>query len=161
MNCPACRNYLQQIVVEDITLDVCEGGCGGIWFDNYELKKFDEPHEPAGEALNIKRDDNLSVDHSPQRPCPKCDGVIMMRHFFSVKYEVEVDECGQCGGIWLDYGELEKIRGLFETEADRVNAARNNFEELFAEVFAGSETESADTQEKAGRFAGLFSFFAP
>jgi hypothetical protein len=161
MNCPACRNYLEQIVVEDITLDVCEGGCGGIWFDNYELKKFDEPHEPAGEALNIKRDDNLPVDHSPQRPCPKCDGVIMMRHFFSVKYDVEVDECGQCGGIWLDYGELEKIRGLFETEADRIQAAGDHFEELFAEVFADSETESADIQEKAGRFAGLFSFFAP
>ena len=49
MKCPACEKELQQITIETITLDVCEGGCGGIWFDNFELEKVDEPHESAGE----------------------------------------------------------------------------------------------------------------
>jgi len=26
-------------------VDVCQNGCGGIWFDNFELEKVDEKHE--------------------------------------------------------------------------------------------------------------------
>ena len=40
MNCPACGNVLKEMTVSDISVDVCQGGCGGIWFDNFELKKF-------------------------------------------------------------------------------------------------------------------------
>lgn len=29
----------------------------------------------------------------------------MMKHFFSVKKEVELNECESCAGIWLDTGE--------------------------------------------------------
>jgi len=43
MNCPACGNILEQMTVGDVTVDVCQRGCGGIWFDNFELEKFDEP----------------------------------------------------------------------------------------------------------------------
>ena len=36
--------YLDQFekTIHDVTVDVCEGGCGGIWFDAFELKKFDD-----------------------------------------------------------------------------------------------------------------------
>jgi Zn-finger nucleic acid-binding protein len=36
--------------------------------------------------------------------------VKLKRHFFSAKKHVEVDHCPNCGGYWLDAGELEKIR---------------------------------------------------
>ncbi|MFB2922740.1 MULTISPECIES: zf-TFIIB domain-containing protein [Aerosakkonema] len=39
MKCPACENNLTEIVTEAITVDVCEGGCGGIWFDRFELSQ--------------------------------------------------------------------------------------------------------------------------
>ena len=69
MNCPACPNQLQQMTVDDITVDVCKGGCGGIWFDNFELKKFDEPHEAAGEELlDVDRDQSLVVDTEKKLP---------------------------------------------------------------------------------------------
>jgi Zn-finger nucleic acid-binding protein len=32
------------------------------------------------------------------------------RHFFSAKRRVQVDQCPNCGGYWLDAGELELIR---------------------------------------------------
>jgi Zn-finger nucleic acid-binding protein len=32
------------------------------------------------------------------------------RHFFSAKRRIEVDECPNCGGYWLDAGELAQIR---------------------------------------------------
>ena len=93
MNCPACGNPLQEMTVADVTVDVCKDGCGGIWFDNFELKKFDEPHESAGQALlEIERDDSITIDHSKSLKCPKCDDIVMMRHFFSVKKQVQLDE---------------------------------------------------------------------
>ena len=115
-------------------VDVCRGGCGGIWFDKFELNKFDEPHESAGEELlEIEQDESIIVDHTKRFKCPRCDDVVMMRHFFSVKKDVEVDECPGCGGFWLDAGELGKIRGLFNTEEERHKAAK----EYFSKVFGG------------------------
>jgi len=42
----------------------------------------------------------------------------MMRHFFSSRRQVEVDECPSCGGYWLDAGELALVRGECRTEAE-------------------------------------------
>jgi hypothetical protein len=134
MNCPACGNVLQEMTVGGVVVDVCRGGCGGIWFDKFELNKFDEPHESAGEELlEIEQDESIIVDHTKRFKCPRCDDVVMMRHFFSVKKDVEVDECPGCGGFWLDAGELGKIRGLFNTEEERHKAAK----EYFSKVFGG------------------------
>ena len=136
MKCPACSNQLQGMTVGDVAVDVCKSGCGGIWFDNFELKKFDEPHESAGEALlDVECDASLVVDRTKRFKCPKCDDVVMMRHFFSVKKEVEVDECPWCGGFWLDAGELRKIRSIFNTEDERHKAADEYFSEVFGAEF--------------------------
>ena len=110
MNCPACDKSLAEKTVESITVDVCEDGCGGIWFDNFELEKIDTATESAGEGLlEVARDESITVDHTARRKCPKCDNQIMMRHFASSNRQVEVDECPACGGVWLDPGELQKI----------------------------------------------------
>src|SRR6266508_1111095 len=111
MNCPACDRKLTEIQVGAVKVDICQGGCGGVWFDAFELQRVDEQHEAAGEhLLRIPRDPNLPVDQSRKRACPRCDGVILQRHFFSPKIKVEVDHCPGCAGYWLDAGELEKIR---------------------------------------------------
>lgn len=111
MKCPACFNELTPFQVGDLTVDVCQGGCGGIWLDAFELQQVDEEHETAGEPLlHIQRDERLIVDKSHKRECPRCAGVKLHRHFFSAKRRVEVDECPGCGGYWLDAGELASIR---------------------------------------------------
>jgi Zn-finger nucleic acid-binding protein len=111
MKCPACVNELTPFQLRNLTVDVCQGGCGGIWFDAFELQKVDEERETAGEPLlNIERDERLVVDKSRKRECPRCAGVKLHRHFFSAKRRVEVDECPGCAGCWLDAGELALIR---------------------------------------------------
>lgn len=111
MNCPACSNNLTETQVGAVVVDVCRGGCGGIWFDVFELQRVDEEHEAAGEPLlNIPRDPHLRVDFARKRACPRCEGIKLKRHFFSAKRRVEVDHCPSCGGYWLDAGELERIR---------------------------------------------------
>ncbi len=162
MKCPACENILQEMTVGGVAVDVCKGGCGGIWFDNFELKKFDEPHESAGEALlDIERDESLIVDHTKRLKCPKCDDVVMMRHFFSVKKGVEVDECPGCAGFWLDAGELSKIRTLFKTEEERHKAAEEYFEEVFGDHFRAMKAENEAKLAKTRKIVNLFRYICP
>jgi len=97
--------------VGTLVVDVCQDGCGGIWFDAYELQQVDEQNEAAGEPLlGIRRDERIVVDPSRKRECPRCAGIKLHRHFFSAKRRIEVDECPNCGGYWLDAGELALVR---------------------------------------------------
>jgi Zn-finger nucleic acid-binding protein len=111
MKCPACFNQLTPLQVGKVAVDVCQGGCGGIWFDAFELQQVDEEHEEAGtRLLEIQRNEHVAVDASRKRECPRCEGMKLKRHFSSAKRLVEVDECPNCAGYWLDAGELAKIR---------------------------------------------------
>jgi len=150
------------MTVGDVTVDVCKGGCGGIWFDQFEFKKFDEPHESQGQALlEIERNPALTIDHTKRLKCPRCDNVVMMRHFFSVKKEVDVDECPGCGGFWLDAGELCKIRSLFNTEEERHKAADEYFSEVFGDEFAAMQAESEEKLAKVRKISNMFRFICP
>jgi len=126
MKCPACFNELTQTQVGSLKVDICQGGCGGIWFDAFELQRVDEEDEKAGEPLlHITRDERIVVDPSRKRDCPRCAGIRLHRHFFSAKRRVEVDQCPNCGGYWLDAGELAEIRAEKAEEA-QVNELRKS-----------------------------------
>lgn len=162
MNCPACDNVLKEMTVGDITVDVCENGCGGIWFDKFELHKVDESHESQGEhLLETKRNENIKVDHTKRRKCPRCKNIVMLRHFFSVKREVEVDECAGCGGYWIDYGELRTIRTQFATEEERKKAADAYFTDIFDLELTKIRAQSQESAEKARKIAKAFRFICP
>jgi Zn-finger nucleic acid-binding protein len=160
MKCPACGNVLQGMTVGDVTVDVCRGGCGGIWFDHHELRKFDEPHEAAGEALlDVEKNEKMHVDHARKRNCPKCRTVVMKREFFSAQRQVEIDECPQCGGVWLDYGELGTLRRLYQSPQEREKAAEEYFREVLGPDLAGLEDYGDLTTSR--RIAQVFRFLSP
>ncbi|MFC1677013.1 zf-TFIIB domain-containing protein [Planctomycetota bacterium] len=162
MKCPACSNDLKQVTLDNVTVDVCQNGCGGIWFDNFEIRKFDEPHESLGaELLNVEKDPAVVVDRSKRLKCPKCDDIVMMRHFFSVKKQVEVDECPGCAGIWLDVGELGTMRSLFNTEQERHDAAEEYFDDIFGDKLAAMKAKNQVELEKARKIAKTFRFICP
>jgi Zn-finger nucleic acid-binding protein len=162
MNCPVCQKTLREVVVDEIVVDVCERGCGGIWFDRFELQKVDEPHECTGEKLlNVEKDETITVDHTKRRYCPKCGDIIMMRHFFSAKREVEVDECPKCAGVWLDSGELGIIRHQYGTEDERKKAAGKVFSDIFGVELDKMRAESEEKAEKAKKIRRLFRFLCP
>lgn len=123
MKCPACSRDLTPLKFGSVTVDACVQGCGGIWFDAFELQRVDEKDEISdADMLRVPRDPNVEVDASIRRDCPRCEGVKLKRHFFSARKEVEVDLCPSCAGYWLDAGELEKIR---EEKAAAKTAAAN------------------------------------
>ena|SRR5579859_4528294 len=126
MKCPACFNELTQTQVGSLAVDVCQGGCGGIWFDAFELQRVDEEEELAGEPLlQIQRDAGINVDTTRKRECPRCVDMRLHRHFFSAKRRVEVDQCPNCGGYWLDAGELAQIRAE-KAETARLDQLRSS-----------------------------------
>jgi uncharacterized protein len=111
MNCPVCAKSLESVESNGVTVDVCAAGCGGIWFDQFELRRFDGPEVPAPEVLlSIAKNPAIAVATAHKRPCPRCVEIRLKRRLFNPRSLVEIDECGGCGGIWLDAGELAKIR---------------------------------------------------
>lgn len=131
MKCPACQCTLTAVTLSDVIVNVCRGGCAGIWFERGALRTFDEPAEGAGQTLlALAGDPHVSVDLTQRRRCPICPDSVMMRHFFSAKRAITVDECPTCGGVWLDSGELERIRAEYDSEGSRRLAARGGFEEI-------------------------------
>ncbi|MBR1616688.1 zf-TFIIB domain-containing protein [bacterium] len=122
--CPACGKEMKKVFIKSagINLDICLDGCGGILFDNQELKHFDEIHEDISEIQELYEGKTFEkVDLTKKRTCPICDSG-MVRNHASHMQEIEIDECYSCGAIFLDYGELKAIRNQFKTEEDRKEA---------------------------------------
>jgi len=110
MKCPACDRGLTGVQVGSVLLDVCKGGCGGIWFDVHELEKVTEENQELPADVDVDCDVAVNVDFDRTRQCPRCDGVDLERRLPHLGSVVEIDLCPRCGGYWLDCGELEKIR---------------------------------------------------
>lgn len=122
LTCPACQHQMTKIMTkEGVLIDICLDGCGGIWFDNRELAKFDEEHENAQEILEVIKGKTFKkVDTSMVRKCPVCSQK-MVKNKYSMNTNVEIDECYNCGGKFLDNDELVLIRKSKQPTAEQVD----------------------------------------
>ncbi len=110
--CPACKKNLVTVTISEIEIEACMNGCGGIWFDAAEIFRF----TASGTADN--GDNNLQkllefkpspdTENREKLTCMKC-GIKMRRHEYREGSGIFVDECYDCGSIWLDGGELGAI----------------------------------------------------
>jgi Zn-finger nucleic acid-binding protein len=109
VKCPACEKKLHRFKAAGATLDGC-AGCGGIWFDDEELEQVNRAESAADHtAGEIIRPAAAGADENAVRACPKCKGVMLEKKLFSLGSGVIMDCCLKCRGVWLDFGELEKI----------------------------------------------------
>lgn len=162
MDCPACSASLFPREYAGVELDVCAAGCGGIWFDQFEFRKFDEPFEETGEGLlELEGVHTLSGASDVPHTCPSCGDATLHRHFFSTRRSVEVDECPGCAGVWLDVGELRDLRSLFPSEEERKAEAAAYFDDVFGDRLAAMRAESEEKRARASRFAHFFRFITP
>jgi uncharacterized protein len=163
LQCPRTGKPMVSVDLDGVTVDVSQG-CGGVWFDNFELQKFDEAHEEAGaRLLELMQKYHQTVGDLDKRlRCPRGCDAVMMRRFFSVKRHVTIDECPGCGGIWLDPGELGEIHRLFATPQEREKATKAFIEEL-AQTSGLNQMaqESRAAAERARQFAQMFKWICP
>ncbi len=156
LKCPACGHDLSEKVVYGLTVDVCDGGCGGIWFDKGEILNVDDRDELAGAALiEIAARWASAVDHARKRACPRCADILMLkRQYDSHPQVVKIDECPGCGGIWLDAGELKAIRETFANSTERAQA-----DAAMAAVIASQVANAtADAANKTKAFHAVAKF---
>ena len=111
LRCPRSATPLTPLRIGGVSTDVCED-CGGLWLDRLELARFEHASSAFGDALvaHLSQFPPALMDHSVRLQCPRHRDVVMLRRRFSATVAVEIDECPQCGGIWLDSDELAHIR---------------------------------------------------
>ena len=120
IKCTACQKPMKHVEVEGMVIDVCLDGCGGMWFDKYELKRVDNGCENVGELLNnLKAKPGIKTIPAEKRKCPRCQESILRQGYYSTRKEVIIDKCYNCGGVFLDAGELAHIRSLYYTAEDK------------------------------------------
>ena len=107
MKCPACKNPLREKGAGGMTVDICYGGCGGVWFDATELERVNA--RAATTLHTIWQVPVTNVKQTEPRVCPRCAGQVLDRKWFSDMQKVEIDQCPKCGGVWLDAGEFSRI----------------------------------------------------
>lgn len=106
-NCPNCASdSMAKVEFHQQEVDQCQD-CHGIWLELGELDG----------ALSIADNDNDNVYLEERlgdklgesiRHCHVCDLGLTRYHLMS-GFEVEVDTCSRCFGVWLDNEELEKV----------------------------------------------------
>ncbi len=115
-----------ELAAGPIAVDLC-GACGGVWLDADELRKLGKD-----EAALLSGTPSQRVPEPGFRACPRCPGLTPLRP--REEKGVLLDECGSCGGIWLDAGELEPMRGR-----------RRRFEATVSPGSSGSAAAMAST----------------
>lgn len=134
MRCPTCSSLLEAKKISDLSLDICQKGCGGIWFDRGELEKIDQ--DSISLPSNILRPvkfQNVVIDRAKERNCPKCSSNPLDKNIYDNQYEIEIDSCFKCGGIWLDLGEIETLREHNSSKEERAEVIESFIEKAKSE----------------------------
>ncbi len=109
MNCLNCGTEMTNNTVvtkkDSVSYDMCEK-CGSLWLDAGELDKMAFRVEGSIEFC----EENKDVEPDKQRlKCPRCAVFDLMKVKFLESDEIFLHHCTNCGGFWLDGGELNLI----------------------------------------------------
>ena len=115
MQCPACGNELLPETLNNTTYHVCDGACGGVWFERLELEKCEDTSAFPGDRLTIQKGVCSSLNQSRRYTCPACANIIMRRRYLDTIEDVMTDECPSCGGFWLNGDDLEEMHSQMDT----------------------------------------------
>ena len=87
-------------------------------------------------------------------PCPVCNVPLVM----SERQGVEIDYCGQCRGVWLDRGELDKIIERSANDAPPVQsrAAQPQHSNYQQQTYSGDSQGYGNKKRKKSFLEELF-----
>jgi Zn-finger nucleic acid-binding protein len=112
--CPDCHTSLEPRAFQELMLDACPK-CAGIFFDDGEVAQLKAKGRSAFEALEAAVAPTVTLEQSMDRMriCPQCNtGMDKFRYLYNSN--LMLDECGQCGGIWVQEGELSRMADLLD-----------------------------------------------
>jgi len=104
--CPNCQTPMERGDRRDLTVDLCPS-CGGVWLDSGELNDLATGMHGDIEYCSI--DEDVHRDRFPERSCPRCPGQVMRKINLLRLSDLIFDWCPECGGFFLDKGEVEQM----------------------------------------------------
>lgn len=120
MKCPRCNAVLSDAELDHAKVEFCPK-CKGEWLFAGELQKIVEHHDEvftreelaAQDAVN-KQIFTAEKDDHDELNCPVCESVRMEHFNYGDTSGIILHKCTECGGIWMDKGQLEKIEEVVD-----------------------------------------------
>ncbi len=111
LNCSSeMTNYLAQKLSDKISYDFCES-CGSLWMDSGELNKM--AFQVKGNIEYCSKN-KAEIETEKKKICPRCEKIELDEVFFVGNSDIILDMCDNCGGFWLDGGELDLVNKFLE-----------------------------------------------
>ncbi len=133
MDCPACKNPMIVLELQQVEIDHCVA-CGGIWLDGGELELLLED-EKRGKLL-IDSFKQAQSSKERLRPCPICLKKMHKINAGQENHPVIIDRCPKGHGLWFDRGELSQVLAKGTLDKDR------KIIKLLAEIFDKDKCEA-------------------
>ena len=109
MRCLNCNaemvNYDVITKKAELSYDICET-CGSLWLDAGELDKM--AFKVAG-SIEFCSEEEDKTPEKQVKNCPRCEEFPLSRVRFLGEADIILHHCKNCGGFWLDGGELNLI----------------------------------------------------
>mgnify|MGYP001274935749 FL=1 len=115
MECPGCQFDMREHELDGVMIDECKR-CGGVWLDAGEAEELVKKAPTPREALQKKKLELLRQwqvaalnPRETDRKCPRCPEPLMRVNYKDIP-GLQIDKCRSDCGMYLDKGELEKVR---------------------------------------------------
>jgi Zn-finger nucleic acid-binding protein len=152
---------MRTIPVQNSTFDTCDT-CGGVWFDEEELKKTARAFAWGISAqveeftLLIKENDvpdaevKTDLSYGEGVACP-VDGNKTTRFIYAGDSKIILDRCAKCHGTWFDGDELIHMAGYLKP------SARDLMGKLMVTEMKNTEKLKEEMTLLPFKIAGMFS----
>jgi Zn-finger nucleic acid-binding protein len=124
MNCPACKNSMVILELNQVEIDYCTN-CKGIWLDRGELDLIFSTADKKEIAKSFSAKTEFD---EVKRRCPICK-----KKMDKVEFEntgIILDRCTNNHGLWFDRGEL---KSLLKSAEEKNNKMIDLIKEIFGE----------------------------
>lgn len=110
--CPECGGALHEVFAEAnygrvLLLEQCRG-CGGVWFDRFELYFVTGSSLKELEAMDRATFAAKPPDEAGKGLCPKCEKPLAIFTDPNLPKDALIERCKGCSGLWLNRGEIGK-----------------------------------------------------
>lgn len=119
MNCPIDNTELQKKPYEVIETDFCPS-CEGMFLHKGELERAEESRKNNyTDEVKAQPDviagayEMAKQESRPLIKCPHCF-TEMERREYGYTSQIMIDDCPNCGGMWLNKNELRDLEIFFE-----------------------------------------------
>lgn len=106
--CPVCKRAMAAVPAGWVLIDRCDG-CQGEYYDTGELERVKTIGDADAKWIRESTLDRKPAMIEAERACPGCS--TRMESVLAA-YEVTIDVCPKCRGVWCDKGEADRLRTL-------------------------------------------------